>query len=204
MSGNVRVDKQLLVAAMGITSSLLTGIILAFLDVFSGFAIYSWSIWFVIPVGAILSGFAGASGYYAGAMMFHQKPAGGVLFNMVAASISTFILVYYIPYYMLEVESIRVKDSISFWQYLDFTFTHSSLRLLRGSSSTGELGSLGYVNAALELIGFSLGGVSVFVYLSMNPYCEKCSRYLKKTGRQDRYWLGSESLAEDVGKFSIF
>ncbi len=202
MSDYVRADKQVLVAVFGITSSLLTGIILALIEVFTGFAIYSWSFWFIIPVGALLAGFGGASGYYAGAMLFQQKPAGGVLFNMVAASVSTFLLVHYIPYYLFEVEGIRVKDAISFWQYLGFSFTHTSLKLIRGSASTGELGSLGYVHAALQLIGFSLGGLGVFGWLSGNPYCDKCSRYLKKTDQQDRYRFERESLVQDMGKFS--
>jgi hypothetical protein len=202
MPDSLRVDKQLLVAALGITSSLLTGIILALIEVSTGFAIYSWTLWFIIPVGAFLAGFGGASGYYAGAKLFQQKPAGGVLFNMMLASISTFFLVYYIPYYMLEADGIRIKDAISFWQYLDFSFTHTSLRLLRGSASTGELGSLGYVHAVLQLIGFSLGGIGVFGWLLDNPYCDKCSRYLTKTGRRDRYYLGQESFVQDMEQFS--
>jgi hypothetical protein len=202
MSDYVRADKQVLVAVFGIASSLLTGIILALIEVYTGFAFYSWSFWFIIPVGAFLAGFGGASGYYAGAKLLQQKPAGGVLLNMVAASVSTFVLVYYIPYFMLEVEGHRVKDVISFWQYLDFAFTHTSLKLVRGSASSGELGSLGYVHAVLQLIGFSIGGVAVFGWLSENPYCDKCSRYLRKTGQQDRYWMGQESLMQDMEKFT--
>jgi len=202
MSDYVRADKQILVAVFGIASSLLTGIILALIKVYTGFAFYSLSFWFIIPVGAFLAGFGGASGYYAGAKLFQQKPVGGVLLNMVAASVSTFVLVYYIPYFMLEVEGHRVKDIISFWQYLDFTFAHTSLKLVGGSTSTGELGSLGYVHAVLQLIGFSIGGVAVFGWLSENPYCKKCSRYLQWTGKQDRYWMRKESLTEDMEKFT--
>jgi len=202
MSEYVRTDKQLLAAAFGIATSLLTAILLALIEVFTGFALYSLTFWFVVPVGAFLAGFGAASGYYLGAILFQQKPAGGVLFNMVAASVSTFVLVYYIPYSMLVVDGVRVKDVISFWDYLDFAITHTSLSLVRGKASTGELGSLGYVHAGLQLIGFSLGGVGVFGWLSQKPYCKKCSRYLKKTGLADRFWFGHEFFVKDLETFS--
>ena len=41
MSEYIRADKQILVAAFGITTALLTGIALGYLEVESGFACYS-------------------------------------------------------------------------------------------------------------------------------------------------------------------
>lgn len=205
MSEYVRADKQLLVATLGMLSSLLTGVTLGVIEVYFGYALYSWMFWFVIPAGAFLAGFGAASGYYAGAMLFHQKPAGGVLFNMVAASISAFFVVHYIPYYMLEVDGIRVKEAISFWQYFDIDVRNTSLSLVRGGASTGELGSFwGYAYAGLQLLGFSVGGFAVFGWLSQNPYCEECSRYLTKTGKQERFTSGGEEFVEKLTKFAAF
>lgn len=199
MSEYIRADKQFLVAAFGITTSLLTGVTLGLIEVYSGYAIYSWMYWFVIPVGAFLAGFGAASGYYAGAMLFHQKPVGGVLFNMIAAAAGAFLIVHYIPYFMFEVDGIRVKDVISFWQYLDIYIRNTSLSFVRGGASTGELGSFwGYVFAGLQLLGFSVGGIAVFGWLSQNPYCDNCSSYLKKTGTQERYTSDGEILIEQI------
>jgi hypothetical protein len=203
MSDYIRADKQMLVAAFGITTALLTGVALGYLEVESGFAFYSWMFWFVIPVGSILSGFCAASGYYAGAMLFHQKPAGGVLLNMLGASIGAFFIIHYIPYFMLEIDGIRIKEVISFWKYLDFDIRNTSLSFLRGSASTGELGGfLGYAYAILQLIGFSVGGFAVFGWLYQNPYCDNCSRYLKKTGKQQRYTSEGETLIEKTKEFA--
>ncbi|MBA4391687.1 MAG: hypothetical protein C0399_12240 [Syntrophus sp. (in: bacteria)] len=210
MSDHARADKQILVAVFGIASSLLIGIILGLNNVYTGIAIYSWTFWIIVPYGAFFAGLVGASGYYAGAMLFRQKPAGGVLFNVVAASICTFLVVHFIPYYLIEVEGTRVKDAISFWRYLDFSYTQTSLdntsfkleRLARGHISDGELGFLGYICAALQLIGFTAGGWGIFIALSRNPFCDKCSVYLKKADQQDRYWLERASLDKDMGKFS--
>ena len=205
MPDYVRADKQLIVGILGIGTSLLTGVILGLIEVYTGYAIYSWMLWFVIPVGAFLAGFVAASGYYAGAIWFHQKPVGGVLFNMISASVSAFLLVHFVPYFLLEVDGIRVKDAISFWQYLDFDIRHTSLSFLRApSASTGELGGLwGYIYAFLQLAGFSVGSFAVFGWLSRNPYCENCSRYLTKTGQQDRFMSDGESLIEKIKQFAL-
>jgi len=204
MPNHLRTDKQILVASFGATTSLLTGIILGLIEFYTGYAIYSWMFWFIIPAGALLSGFAAASGYYVGAMSFNQRPAGGVLFNMIAASVSAFFVVHYIPYFMLEVDGIRVKDAITFLQYLDLVIRHTSLSFVRGGQSTGELGgALGYAFTVLQLVGFSVGGFAVFGWLSQNPYCDKCSRYLKKTCEQVRYTSDSDSFIKRISDFAI-
>lgn len=202
MSDYIRTDKQILVAAFGITSSLLTAIALALIEFYTGYALYSWMFWFVIPLGACLSGFAAASGYYAGAKICHQKPVGGVLFNMICASVSAYFVVNYLPYYLLEIEGVRVKDVIPFLQYLDYSITSTSLSFLRGGSTTGELGNFGYVYAFIQLIGFSAGGFAVFVWLEKNPYCEKCSRYLFKSWDQEVYTSEGDKLIENIKRFT--
>lgn len=203
MSEYIRADKQILVAAFGFSTALLTGVVLGYVEIEFGFAFYSWMFWFVIPVGAILSGFGAASGYYAGAMLFHQKPAGGVLLNMLGASIGAFFIIHYIPYFMFEIDGIHIKEVMSFWKYLDIGIRNTSLSFLRSSVSTGELGSFwGYGYAILQLIGFSVGGFAVFGWLSQNPYCDNCSRYLKKTGKQELYTSEGAKLLEQIKEFA--
>ena len=203
MSEYIRADKQILVAIFGISTSLLTGIFLGVIEVSTGYAIYSFMLWFILPVGALLAGLGAASGYYAGAKLFQQKPAGGILLNMVGASIGAFLVVHYTPYFMLEVDGIRVKEVISFWKYLDLDIRHTSLSLLRGRVSTGGLGSFwGYAYACLQLLGFSFGGFVIFAMLLDNPYCDKCSRYLKKTDQHDRYTSDAKLFVSQTKKFA--
>jgi len=81
---------------------------------------------------------------------------------------------------------------------------HTSLSFVRGDISTGELGgALGYAFAVLQLVGFSVGGVAVFGWLSQNPYCDKCSRYLKKTGMQQRFTSDSDSFIKNIHDFAL-
>jgi hypothetical protein len=205
MPDYVRANKQLLVGILGIATSLLTGIILGLIEAYTGFALYSLMVCFIIPFGAFIAGLGAASGYYAGAMWLNQKPIGGVLFNMISASVSAFFVVHFVPYFLLEVDGIRVKDAISFWRYLDFDIRHTSLSLAHvPSATTGELGGFwGYIYACLQLAGFSVGGFGVFNWLSSNPYCKKCSRYLRKTAQQDRFTSDGESLSEAIKQFAL-
>lgn len=203
MSDSVRIDKQLLIAAIGIAASALTAGVLGIIETYTGFALYSLMFWFILPVGAVIAGFGAASGYYIGARLFNQKPAGGIAMNMLLASISAYLLVHYIPYYLLEIDDgTRIKDIISFWRYLDIDIRSASISF-RGGLSTGELGSTwGYLYAFLQLIGFSFGSLIVFSVLSNIPYCEKCSKYLTQTNTQKRYTSNAENLSEKIQTFA--
>jgi hypothetical protein len=144
----------------------------------------------VIPVGAILAGFIASGGYYLGARLFSHRPTPLILLNMVAISVGTFFLVHFLSYVSLEIDGKPVSDYVSFGTYLDIILRHQSVAFyLRGRElgATGELGSWGYAYALLQIAGFAIGGIAVFVYLSSLPYCDKCSRYLSGRAKQERY-----------------
>ena len=71
-----RTGEDFLVGGCGLATSLLTALILWYIEQRFGWALYSWTFWFVIPVGAFLAGFAGASGYYFGSWFFGHRPNG--------------------------------------------------------------------------------------------------------------------------------
>jgi len=150
-------------------------------------------------------GFAGASGYYAGARFFGLRPTGLLALNIVIASSVTFFLIHYLSYVSLQVEGKYVSDYIPFTQYLDIAIKSTSMEFrLRAAKvgSTGELGGLGYVIALLQIVGFATEGFAVFGYLVSIAHCEKCSRYLKKTGQQDRFTSNGEALIENIRGFA--
>ena len=60
--------------------------------------------------------------------------------------------------------------------------------------TTGALGTFGYVVACLQILGFAAGGFCVYGYLTSQPYCEKCSRYLSGKGSQIRYTGDGDGL----------
>ena len=56
----------------------------------------------------------------------------------------------------------------------------------------------------LQILGFAFGGLAVFGWLSNSPYCEKCSKYMKKTGEQERYTSNSDELVKNILVFAKF
>jgi hypothetical protein len=192
-------DKQLIVAAMGLGSAVLTGSILGIFESSSGIALYSFMFFFIIPLGAFFAGVMASCGYYFGAVTFHQKPAGGVAVNMIIMAIGAYFLAHYIPYNAMTIDGIQIKDRISFFQYLDLDIRHTTLSIK--GHNTGELGSFGYIYALIQLIGFSLGGLCVFAFLLEIPFCQKCSEYLEKVKTQDRYTSQGELLSENIENF---
>ena len=120
---------------------------------------------------------------------------------MVVASLSAFLLINYTVFYLLEYEGVPIRELINFWAYLDLDIRTTSLSIGIGSieiDSTSELGLAGYIYAALQLVGFGLGGYFMFLFLMGNPYCNDCSRYRKRVFRQDRYTSDGDVLVGNV------
>ena len=186
-----KLTQDLIVTSFGAATSLLTAVILFVLDQTCEVSFYTWSVDYVLPAGAILSGFAASAGYYLGARCFDYRPTWRILLSMVAVSVGTFFLVHWLTFRFLQVEGRPLSEQISFFAYLDWLFRHQSLRPLVESSSrpitTGELGVWGYFYACLQVAGFALGGVCVFLRLAAIPYCERCSRYFSAGSKQERF-----------------
>jgi hypothetical protein len=196
--------EDILVGLCGLATSLLVAVILWWIEDRFSFAFYSWTFWFVIPAGALFSGFAGASGYHAGAWIFGRRPTRLLLFNIIVASVATYFLIHYLSYVTMVVDGTRVRDYISFSKFLQLVITTTSMTFRSPGTTigdTGELGNFGYAIAGLQVIGFAVGGFSVYVFLKAKPYCERCLCYLAKKGKQTRFAESAEKLAEATTKF---
>ncbi len=195
------VAQDFLVAGLGATTSIITAVILAAVELRFDFSLYTWMFWFVIPAGAILCGFAAASGYYLGARLFNHRPTGILLLNMVAISVATFFLIHYLDYFFIEIDGKAVRELITFSQYLDIEMSYTAVQFNIRAHPIGEaveIGSWGYLYAALQMLGFAVGRVAVYFHLKSLPYCDSCSKYLAKKGIQTRYTASSETLTNAV------
>jgi hypothetical protein len=185
-----KLTQDLIVTSFGAATSLLTAVILFVLDQNFEVSFYTWSLDYVLPAGAILSGLAASAGYYLGARCFDYRPTWRILVSIVAVSVGTFFLVHWLTFRFLQVAGRPLSEQISFFAYLDWLFRHQSLRPLAESGgravTTGALGLWGYLFAGLQVAGFALGGVCVFLRLAAIPYCEKCSRYFGAGSKQER------------------
>lgn len=191
--------QDLLVTFFGAITSLITAIILVFVELEFELVIYSWMMWFVIPVGAIGSGFVAASGYYFGSKIFNHKPGGMVLLNMVLISLGTYLLINYLIYLSLSIDGVYISEYAPFLKYLDISIKETSMQFFTKYNighpvGTGRLGSWGYIVAILQIIGFGIGGFSIFGWLVSLIYCEKCSKYFFRKGKQIRYFSDPEII----------
>ena len=191
-SGPVVVRKfarDLVITACGAVTSAITAVLLYWIEEAFHVSIYTWTRWF-FPGGALIAGFVASGGYYFGARYFAYRPTRQVLLHMIGVSVGTFFLVHWLRFMFLNVGGELVSARMSFSTYLDFLFRHQSLVFFDGASSlgtAGEIGALGYLYALLQVVGFAIGGVSVFHWLSRLPYCEKCSRYLSALSKETRF-----------------
>jgi hypothetical protein len=184
------------VAACGLVTSVLTALAIVVVSRMTGFDLFTFSIWVVVPVGAILIGFAAASGYYFGSLYFHKRAGLSLLLQMVVIAGLTQLLIYYMAYstFVLD-DGRRVSDFILFGQYLDITLTSAHFRIGRAMTDTGEVGSFGYWLAAFQFVGFLVGGLSVYAFLWSKPVCQTCNMYLRPLSKCEKSFPDADSAS---------
>lgn len=192
--------KDIAISVFGLFSSVIVVAILVFLELEWEFAFYSVMHYFVIPTGAIVSGVGAAAGYYFGARFLNSKPTWRILFYMVAISTGTYFTLNYAIYLLLEVDGSPVSSLINFSGYMDVYLTNMSMTIGSGNTETGELGSLGYVVALLQIIGFAGGGFATYLFLKGMPFFDLCDKYYKNVFKVIRYSgeSNSDKLVESV------
>jgi hypothetical protein len=206
----MRFIKDIYVALFGAGTSLATAWLLAFIETHFNIAVYTYCFFFIIPLGAFAAGIMAAGGYYLGAKLVGHRPGPLLLLTMLLVSGATFFAVHYlvydqlraagcVVYYQVEQNGWSLQD-LSFFHYLDLNLRETTLVFFNKGSSvnTGPIGSWGYAMAALQVIGFTFGGLMVYIHLTELPYCFACSRYLRKRAKWVRYYRDPSELLNAV------
>lgn len=107
-----RTVQDLLVTAFGLATSVAIAVLLVLIEIRWELAIYTFTFWFIIPVGAIGAGLVAAGGYYLGARLFNHRPTSILLFNMLGISVGTFFLIHFLTYSFFEPSVITSKAAI--------------------------------------------------------------------------------------------
>src|SRR5512138_1050323 len=155
-----RLLKALTVTLCGLTTALLTGIVATVVERVTGYSIHTLAIWLVVPVGALITGLASASGFYFGSLYFHARATRATLVQVVLVGGLSYFLIHYVQYFTLVLDDgRRVSDLIGFGGYLDLALTKSHYSFGPGAGQdVGEVGAFGYVLAAIQIVGFLVGG----------------------------------------------
>jgi hypothetical protein len=180
--------RELLLGACGLASSVLTAILLAYAELAWDFPVYSYMVFFLVPLGAIAAGAVGAGGYYVGARLVGAPPGRIAVGSIVVASLATFFLLHYAEYRWLDVDGRPVRDLVSFPRYLDHRIQATAVEIdVHGKKGqTDRLDELGYVVAGLQLLGFGVGGVVVLGYLRKIPCCRRCGLFVVRSSVTER------------------
>lgn len=201
----MRFTQNLVLALCGAVTSAITAAFLVFVELRWGWALYSYSLWVIIPVGAVLAGFAASSGYYLGARLLNFRPARDLLVGIAAVSVGTFFFIYWLEYVFLTVDGKAISDAVSYSEFLNFAITHTALSFgFRGHfvANSIDIGTTGgYLYAFIQILGFAIGGFLIYIYLVSLPYCKECGLYLKDKGTQTRYFGTPDEVKASTAAF---
>jgi hypothetical protein len=195
---------ELLVLGGGIVTSVATALGVFLFQQYSGDDVSSFMVWFIIPVGSGLCGFAAASGYYL-ASRYTGVPATRLLaVNMTLIGLSTYALIQLLNYYGTSVADVPVSRLVSFWTYYRSSIESTQLVSMGAGIHTEPsepLGTAGYWYELVRILGFLVGGLVVWFQLSEAPYCPECHRYYRRTVLLDT--PKSEDIDEFVAKSGL-
>jgi hypothetical protein len=189
--------KLLMVLLAGVVSSLSLGGMMALGEVVTGYYIYGFLLWAVVPAGALCAGMGGAAGCYYMALWTDYYPRFLFFVGVVLLGVLTLITTHYIVYSQTLIDQVRLRDSISFQDYLTLASQHVAIRT-RYSSSSIELGELSKGYFALQIIGFVVGGMMIFAYLRDRSYCKPCRRYRDDKGVAELHEIGEDVFSKRV------
>lgn len=188
---------HLAVAVCGLLSFAATVAIVVWVERFTGFNLFTLSVWLVLPAGALITGAAAASGYYFSSLLFHTRPTWVMLVQVVVVAAMSMVAIYYAEYatYTLE-DGTRVADFVPFLDYLQVYVTSTEMFVGRGHVNTGKVGDFGYVLTGIEFLGFTAGGVFVWLMLRQQAVCVKCGRYVRNLAKRTQQFSTQEEFGQ--------
>ena len=189
--------KSLGVSGFGLVTSLATAVAVTAVANMTTFNVFTFSIWLIVPVGALLTGFAAASGYYLGSHYLHQRPTWHVLVQMVVIAAITNLLIYYFEYRTLILDDgTPASQAVGFGKYMNVFLTHQEIRTARGAQVSTPVGDFGYWLASIQFVGFLVGGLCIYGWLVSSPFCKLCNKYYRKKAERARYFGNPEAASE--------
>ena len=253
-----------------LTSAAVAGYLI-FLEARGGDELFGFVMKTYIPVGALLAGVAGASGYLLGAQAFRLRLAGFDLLAIFGVAALVVLMVQSAEFGLFmggqAKEQAVTKSVASMSRFMGTSLLHPPIKFwttgdvgngytaaavmlnpggvaqgsiphtasdtdshvtdigggLSGMMATQDVSkttagrglttldqgveSLGsglqthgaeWLQAVLQTVGFSLGGIVVFIFVRQQQYCKSCMLLLRKKGAQTRYFGRSSDMRNSV------
>ena len=179
---NNRNGLHIKIVIFALITSVLTALANLLVENIVGINVFSFGLWFILPVGAVLIGMGGASGGFLACKYFNIMPSKIDALFLTAIAAFTMFLIYYLGYSTLVLDDgVLAKNAVDFSTYMEVVVTKAHMKVGRSlSSDTGEVGSFGYWLLVIRFIGVLIGAFAIFAILKELPLCDECNVYFKK------------------------
>ncbi len=185
-----------LVEGCGIAWALVTALVVAWVEHHFEWTMIGRMWWGFFPIGAGLLGTLAAVGFLLGTRWQRVPPGRWLQMKMAVVLFATFFLVHWLGYQWLQVDGIRIATRVDFLTYLKVALAGTEFVVGR-AVTTGPLGAMGYVLAAIQLLGFCLGAAVIRMMMVDHGICARCGRTFDEPGLSyGRRWAGTEAYAD--------
>ena len=182
----------------GIISSIITALLYIFIDTRLDYALHSFTLAYIIPVGAILAGLLSSTGIYAALRKEDKKPGQEHFFLAGLLGLLTLFSVYFTVYsisYLDDNNKINFDGrgrpisglilengkNYDFFTYIYDEVTYREYDISDHSEKAEVIKNVyfNWVCFCLEIIGSAGGALILMAALKNMKYCEKCMKYNK-------------------------
>jgi len=171
--------RSVVVVVCGVTTTVLTLLVVFLLNVFADEYVMGWYANYVIPAGAILVGLAASSGYVVASWLCGRRGGGGLLLTVAVLQVAAYFGAQYLEFLAYDPKW-PGGGPMTFTQYYDLTTRSWTWKSSTSSLDSGKpLGGLGYLVRLGEILGFTGAAVLLPLALRALPYCALCERYMK-------------------------
>jgi hypothetical protein len=199
---NNRNGLHIQIVIFALITSVLTALANLLVENIVGINVFSFGLWLIIPVGAVIIGMGGASGGFLACKYFNIMPSKLDAIALILIAAFTMFLIYYMGYSTLVLDDgVLAKDVVDFGTYLDVVVTKAHMKVGRAlNHDTGEVGSFGYWLLVIRFVGVLIGGFAIFASLKELPVCSDCDVYFKKIGVKENLQPNSDTAQTILDK----
>ncbi len=191
--------KILIASIFGPVVAFMVAAAAALIEHWTGYNVFGFGVYLVVPVGAIATGAAAASGYFFVCRAMQMRPGTFLVIQMVFVAAITNLLIYYFEYLTLVWGDPLAFNLDVFALYLGDYLTHQQLTVGRGLSPVGEVGDFGYWLAVRDFVGFLVGGAMLVFTLRGEPMCPTCKLYYSRRAARNRFFHSRSDAAKYYG-----
>jgi len=148
----------------------------------------------MFPFGAIICGFVAGLGFWLALRVLHLPPTIRTWLAAGLAGLGGYLLIFALTWWFLKAGGVKVRDSLGFAEFLRLVVENPKFPVFRPGAPVGQ-GPRGYVQLAINMVGFTFGILVLFLIGSDRSPCSRCRRYLIRVGKQTRRSSDPENAA---------